>query len=132
MKYFLVDMKCGHTGRNKYVIKTFAIKAADGKEAAKIARQKSRTKHHQKDAVLNVRKVSKEEYLDQLDKNKCDPYFSVHSVQEQRLTCPDIYLEAIPEEEIIKYKKTQQRRNLIELSVIKELTKHKNWINYDE
>ena len=125
-------MKCGHTGKNNYVVKTFAIKAADGKEAAKIARKKSRTKHNQKYAVINVKKVSEEEYLEQLEKNKCDPYFLVHSVQEQRLACPDIYLETIREEETIKYKRTQQRRNLVEISIIKELTKHKNWNKYDE
>ena len=132
MKYFLVDMKCGHMGKNKYVVKTFAIKAIDGKEAAKIARTMSRTKHHHKFAVISVNKVTKEEYMERLEKNRCDPYFSAHSVQEQRLACPDIYLETIPEEETIKYKKTQQRRNLVELSIIKELTKYKNWIKYDE
>ena len=39
-KYFKVQAKCGHVGRNHYILKWFYVKALTGEEAAKVVRDK--------------------------------------------------------------------------------------------
>lgn len=89
-KYFIVTAKCGHVGRNKYIVKQLTIRASSGKEAARKGREYPRVKHHMKDAILDIKEVSKEEYYEMRVKNYCDPYFSVRNMQEQRLYCINI------------------------------------------
>lgn len=93
MKLFRVVAKCGHVGRNYYVLKEFAIKAANGKDAAKIAREMPRVKHHHKDAIRSVTEITIEEYYSLLKLNSEDPYFSCTSIQEQRLYEEVVYPE---------------------------------------
>lgn len=97
-KYFAVTVKAGHVGRNNYIIKTLAIRAESGKEAAYIARWKGRVKHHDKKAILNVEEVSMEDYYDLKKKNDDDLYFSCTSRQEQNRLCQYIK-ESIRKEE---------------------------------
>ena len=72
--YYKVLAKCGHVGRNNYIIKCFYVKANDGEEAAKIVRQKPRVKHHHKDAIRDVIAIELEEYLTGLKIMEADMY----------------------------------------------------------
>ena len=62
-KYFAVTTKCGHVGRKYYLPVTFPVVAESGKEAARLGRDIPRVKHTHKDAILDVREISYEEYL---------------------------------------------------------------------
>ena len=84
-KYFMVIAKCGHVGRKHYIPVKFAVVAKSGKEAAKKVRQFSRVKHDHKDAILDVRCITLEEFLEIKEINENDPYLKCHSRQEQNL-----------------------------------------------
>ena len=132
MKYYLVICKCGHVGRTKYVEKAFPLKASSKKEAAKIARRKGRVKHDDKYAIRSVAEISKEEYLKQLKIHHSDQFFKVHSVQEQRARCPEVYnLVQIEKQLQPTYKRKNEKRRLVENSLIKEMNKHKTYKNYE-
>lgn len=131
MKYFLVTCKCGHIGLGKYIEKTFPIVANSGKEAAKIARKKGRVKHHDKYAIRSVKTLTRDEYYEQVRIHKADEYFNVHSVQEQRIKCPEAYDQAKMEEELPSYRRNREKRRLVEQSRLKEIKKHKNYLNYE-
>ena len=98
MKVFKVTAKCGHVGRNYYVIKSFPVQASDGKEAARIARNIPRVKHHHKDAIINVEEITLAEYYALMHKNDSDPYFSCQNVQDQRRYDEVVYSEYCQEE----------------------------------
>lgn len=107
MKLFKVTAKCGHVGKNYFVTKEFAIKAKNGKEAAQVARNIPRVKHHHKDAILDVVEITKMEYEIINTKNSLDPYFQCKNIQEQRLFGEmEVYIECeherIEREESIK------------------------------
>ena len=84
-KYFMVIAKCGHVGRKNYIPVKFAVVAESGKEAAKKVRQFPRVKHDHKDAILDVRCITLEEFLEIIEINGNDPYLKCHSRQEQNL-----------------------------------------------
>ena len=127
MNYFEVKAKCGHVRRTNYIVKKFYIKAEDGEAAAKKVRNKPRVKHHKKDAIIEVRKICKEEYLLGLKNNKDDMYFKVHSKQEQ-IICGAVNECEIFKEEIddVKYKKTYIGRHLKFEILEKEWKKNQN------
>ena len=83
--YYLVSCKCGHVGRDKYIPINFAVIAENGEEAAYIARYIPRVKHDHKDAILDVRCITLEEFLEIKEINDNDPYLKCHSRQEQNL-----------------------------------------------
>ena len=129
--YYKVLAKCGHVGRNNYIIKCFYVKANDGEEAAKIVRQKPRVKHHHKDAIRDVIAIELEEYLTGLKIMEADMYFKVQNSSDQRLyNCvkqEDIY----PEEDKKKYKKPRNGQRLRALEMEKEMKKYVQgvWMN---
>ena len=84
-KYFMVIAKCGHVGRRNYIPVKFTVVAESGKEAAKKVRQFPRVKHNHKDAILDVRCIKLEEFLEIKEINENDPYLKCHSKQEQNL-----------------------------------------------
>lgn len=84
-KYFMVIAKCGHVGRKNYIPVKFTVVAESGKEAAKKVRQFPRVKHNHKDAILDVRCIKLEEFLEIKEINENDPYLKCHSKQEQNL-----------------------------------------------
>jgi len=84
-KYFKVVAKCGHIGRKHYIPVAFAVEAEDGKEAAKLTRFFSRVKHNHKDAILDCKEVSYEEFSELKTINLNDEYLKCHSRQEQNL-----------------------------------------------
>ena len=85
LKFFRVTCKCGHVGRQFFVRIDFPVNADSGKEAAVIARQLPRVKHDHKDAILDVRCITLEEFLEIKEINDNDPYLKCHSRQEQNL-----------------------------------------------
>ncbi len=88
--FYIVDAVCGHVGNGNYVIRSFCVEANDAKEAASIARNIPRVKHHYKYAIQSVREVSFENYLVQRLKNEFDPYLHVSNSSEQRNYCNDL------------------------------------------
>ena len=111
-KSFKAVCMCGHVGRNNYIPIAFAIKAVDGKEAAKIARGLPRVKHHKKYAVLSCEEISEEQYVELKRINDEDPYLSCKNIQEQR-EHPEIIQRAIRMEEskrkVIKNKELSKK-----------------------
>lgn len=82
--YFAVKCKCGHVGRNYYILITFPVIAENKKEAARIARSIPRCKHHHKDCIREVVEITYEEFIELEHKNNADPYLKCRCVQEQR------------------------------------------------
>lgn len=65
----------------------FPVRAESKTEAAKIARNFPRVKHHHKDAIIDCREVSFEEYNTARKKNQADTDLFCHSSSEQKLFC---------------------------------------------
>ena len=84
-KYYEVECKCGHVGRDYYIPIRFAVTASSKKEAAAIGRHIPRCKHHHKDCVLNVRELSFQEFVKLKEENANDPYLRCTNKQEQSL-----------------------------------------------
>lgn len=82
--FFEVKAKCGHVGKNKYIIKNFYIKTDNAKKAAFIIRNTPRVKHDHKDAIRQVRKITYEEYIEGVIQNKNDLYFHIHNSSVQK------------------------------------------------
>ena len=107
MNYYLVDAQFGHVGRNKYIVKTIATLAEDAKEAAKKVRWMPRVKHDRKDAIIDVKKASYDEYIIIKNENDNDQYFKVRNVQEQKRLCGGLYDQTITYEKEVKRKRNK-------------------------
>lgn len=119
--YYCVTAKCGHVGRNFYVLKDFAIKAESAKEAAAKARLIPRVKHHHKDAIRNVVKLNEIDYQNLKENNGKDPYFSCFNIQQQRkydkilnIRIPETSFEKHKTEKNIKYILKKQKQQKID------------------
>lgn len=84
--YFEVVAKCGHVGRRFYYRGVFYIAAEDGKAAAKAVRELPRVKHDHRDAILQVTRVSEEEYLEGWVRYANDPYFRCKTYRNRGFT----------------------------------------------
>lgn len=93
MRTYIVTARCGHVGKNKMIQKKFAVMAEDGREAAYKARHFPRVLHDLKNAIVNVKEVSKEEFNLQWEKNDNDNYFLCTSSSMQRSLCSDLHEE---------------------------------------
>lgn len=113
MENYLVRAQFGHVGRNNFIIKTIPVYAENGKDAAFKVRWMGRVKHNRKDAIIDVKRVTLEEYLEQKEINKNDPYFSVHSKQEQQALCLDL------SSQIISYDKESPKRKKDRVNKVK-------------
>ena len=107
MNYYLVDAQFGHVGRNKYIVKTIATLAENAKEAAKKVRWMPRVKHDRKDAIIDVKKASYDEYIIIKNENDNDQYFKVRNVQEQKWLCCCVYNQTITYEKEEKRKRNK-------------------------
>lgn len=125
-KYFKVQAKCGHVGRNHYILKWFYVKALTGEEAAKVVRDKPRVKHDHKDAIREVKEINFEDYLIGLKINSEDMYFKCNNKQEQE------YYKCVKPEEIYpeekdkpNYKKNRNgqriKNKFLEKEMIREI-----------
>ncbi len=98
MKYYEVCAKCGHVGRKYYVVKSFAIKAEDGRMAAAKARSMPRVKHDHKDAIISVCEIDIDDFARICQMTIEDPYFQCKNIQDQRRICGNLkmgYLKII-------------------------------------
>ena len=89
-KYFAVTTKCGHVGRKYYLPVTFPGVAKSSKEAARLGRYIPRVKHAHKDAILDVREISYEEYLILENENDNNMYLKCENKQQQKRWCLNI------------------------------------------
>jgi hypothetical protein len=125
-KYFKVQAKCGHVGRNHYILKWFYVKALTGEEAAKVVRDKPRVKHDHKDAIRDAIEISFEDYLAGTKANSEDRYFRCSNKQEQEyykcVKPEEIYPE---EKEKTNYKKNRNgqriKNKFLEKEMIREI-----------
>lgn len=123
MRYFKVIAKCGHVGRNNYILKVFYQSATDGKEAAKIVRNLPRVKHNHKDAIRGVVEITQDEFFQGRKIMSEDPYFNVHNKQSQNLLCPDIMYSAYKEDSNEMYEKRGMFKHVRYLVLLKEIQK---------
>ena len=97
--YFKVEAKVGHVSKNKFMIQSYYITATSAKEAALTARfDCPRVKHHHKDAIISVTKITYEDYIRGNIEFRNDPYNQCKNIQEQRQYCPDLYQKLYDEE----------------------------------
>ena len=82
-RYYIVDAVCGHVGRNNGIIKSFAVHAQDGKQAASLVKSIPRVKHDYKYVIQRVQEVSFYDFIVQIMINEKDPYLHVSNRQEQ-------------------------------------------------
>lgn len=118
-KYFKVQAKCGHVGRNHYILKWFYVKALTGEEAAKVVRDKPRVKHNHKYAIRNVVEITFEDYLIGLKANLEDMYFKCSNKQEQEFYKCVKLEEIYPEEKEKPNYKKKRNGQRIKISFLK-------------
>ena len=84
--YWAVQAKCGHVGRKHFIPVVFALRSFSdsARDAAEIARWLPRVKHRQKDAIMNVKPLSFEDYRNLKNQNNQDPFLHCKNVQELR------------------------------------------------
>ena len=135
-KCFEVIVKCGHVGKNNYILNAMPVRARNKKEAAERARNFPRVKHDHKDAIKSVREIIYEEYQDLLKIYRNDNFNFVHCKQDQRFFCgEDFYNRIIREEGVDEVKeKTKREKVNYKLAyykmVNKELNKEVSIYNY--
>lgn len=111
MNLYEVKAKCGHVGRNNYVVKSFAIEAENGKEAAQKARYIPRVKHDQKYAIVSVSRIDEERFNEINKENRQDLYFRCKCMKDQRSMIEDGKLDlCVLEDPEVKhfYKENQE------------------------
>lgn len=124
--YYAVTAQFGHVGRGKYLPKTIAIMAETGEEAAEKVRWMPRVKHHRKYAIMNVKKITKDEYLELKQENKNDPYFKARSDKEQKELCPNL------REQIVSYSNAKTVKQKADRADKIKFKMKKNKLMYNE
>ena len=108
-KFYKVTAKCGHVGGiKKYILIDFYTTAPDGKTAAANVRTAGRVQHDKKDAIQDVREISREEYVLGLAAYNADPYTRCHNPQEQALYWDEI-APRVQTEKITEFRKDKPR-----------------------
>ena len=127
---FIVSTKCGHVGRNKYILIDFAVTAKSAKDAAKVARNIPRVKHHWKNAIENVKEVSYEKYYKQLIINSKDNYLKAKCIQDQHIMCINLEERVINcSDDVNPNELTKNRHERIRYQMKKlEILKKHSWI----
>ena len=115
--YYIVKTKCGHVGRNNYIIIDYPITASSKKEAAQNARHRPRVKHNHKDAIIEVREVDYNEYLQFKNQFRKNPYIKSSTIQQQRILYPDYYMDRIEE----KRMKIQHKKRTVLFKLLRQL-----------
>ncbi|HKM29827.1 MAG TPA: leucine-rich repeat domain-containing protein [Bacilli bacterium] len=112
INYYGVVCKCGHVGRNNYYPVEFGVEASSRKEAARIAREIPRVKHHHKDAIRAVYLISKEKFYELRYNNPDKEYLKCRNSSEQK----KINLEGkiMPEERKKKYNAKRRYRKYLQ------------------
>ena len=98
--FYEVQAKCGHVGRNNYVVKTFYVKAESASDAARQIRYAPRVKHNHKDAIISVKRIDHEQYVVGAIQMQNDEYFNVYNSSDQkRIVVDGIMAEECEEKE---------------------------------
>lgn len=121
--YYIVEAKCGHVGKDKYILIKFPIKASSKKEAATKARLLPRVKHHHKDAIRDVREVDYDAFASQIEENKYNTYLNVSNIQEQREYYSDYYLDREEEQKLEK----KEKAKTLSFSLVKQLLAYQSY-----
>lgn len=125
-KYFSVRTKCGHVGRLNCVWIDFAIYAVSAKEAAEIARQKGRAKHHHKNTIKEVVEISMEDFYKLKARNDSDPYLHAKNHREQlQIESFDERIE-LDEYNIARFSKKTTKKESLEFRVKRANAKEKS------
>ena len=125
-KYFSVRTKCGHVGRLNCVWIDFAIYAVSAKEAAEIARQKGRAKHHHKNTIKEVVEISMEDFYKLKARNDSDPYLHAKNHREQLQTESFDERIELDEYNIAKFSKKTTKKESLEFRVKRANAKEKS------
>ncbi|MGL4951220.1 MAG: hypothetical protein ACRC4M_05335 [Mycoplasma sp.] len=103
--FYKVQAKGGHVGKDKYYLMDIYLEADSACEAAAMAKIMPRVKKNRKDSILNVYKITEEEYDKGILTNDTLPYYWCESIQEQREYIDEIKPFIFEENEPIKTKK---------------------------
>lgn len=103
MRFYKVEAKCGHVGKNWYFPAAFYITAENGREAAKVARVMPRVKHDHKDAILSVSEIDVDSYVLGKETIMDNPYWFCKNIQEQRIQCRNLEENLVAEVEKTHY-----------------------------
>lgn len=103
MRFYKVEAKCGHVGKNWYFPAAFYITAENGREAAKVARVMPRVKHDHKDAILSVSEIDVDSYVRGKETIMDNPYWLCKNIQEQRIQCRNLEENLVAEVEKTHY-----------------------------
>ena len=129
MNYYEVEAKCGHVGRNNYILKKFYVYADSGSDAATIVRYLPRVKHHHKDTIRKVIEITYEEYIEGLNSKYDDMYFQVSNSTEQREKCLFEIGTILKEEGKAIYKKpTHIKRALLNNMFVKDWKARRSYV----
>ena len=109
MKYYIVTAKCGHVGRNKYILIEFPVIAENGEDAARKARMIPRVKHDHKDAIRMVKQVDYDSYCKRWLINASDDYLKCKCKQEQKLI-QDLGSRILMEDKVILREKNNDNK----------------------
>lgn len=82
--YYLVTTMCGHVGKKHYIPINFVIEAVNPTEAMEKARRIPRVKHDNKFAILAIKPISYEAYLEQRKANREDAYLKARSDEDHK------------------------------------------------
>ena len=122
----MINVKCGHVGRNSYLLKWIYLMAESKKDAAAKARITPRVKHDHKDAIREVIEISLEEYKEGIKEMDNDLYFKVENSSQQRKTHALDGCIIYREVEKKKYKKEKNGQRLRIDLALKEARKMMN------
>lgn len=103
MKFYKVEAKCGHVGKDYYFPGELYITVENGREAAKAARRMPRVKHDHKDAILSVSEIDADSYILGKELSMDNPYWFCKNIQEQRIQCRNLEENLVAEVEKTHY-----------------------------
>lgn len=112
MRFYKVEAKCGHVGKDYYFPGELYITAENGREAAAVARRMPRVKHDHKDAILSVSEIDADSYILGKESSMSNPYWLCKNIQEQRVHCVNLDKELFAEVEkthYLKHRNTTRR-----------------------
>lgn len=73
--YFRVIAKCGNLGKKAYVPISFAVKAANEKEAVNVAKNQPYVRKDFASPIISITEIDKESYEYLVAVNQHDPFF---------------------------------------------------------
>lgn len=82
MKYYKVTAKCGHVGKGMFCLKHFYVKSKSKNEARKLVRTKPRVKKGLRNCIVDVHRISHDEYVAGRKEWHEDPYFRCRSPED--------------------------------------------------